>query len=132
MFPVLQDTFSTSTNAPGLLFWIVTIISFVFETAAVWTVFQKAGQPGWAAIVPIYNAIIWLKVAQKPVWWILLALIPGVNIIMAIIVVHNISKNFGHGVGFTLGIIFLSAFFIPLLAWGDSEYQPPEPQYQAA
>ena len=129
---MLQDTFSTSTNAPGPLFWIVTIVSFVFETAAVWTVFQKAGQPGWAAIIPIYNGIVWLKVARKPVWWILLAIIPLVNVVMAIIVVHNISKNFGHGVGFTLGIIFLSAFFIPLLAWGDSEYQPPVPQYQAA
>ena len=129
---MLQDTFSTSTNAPGPLFWIVTLVSTVFEIAAVWTVFQKAGQPGWAAIVPIYNCIVWLKVAQKPVWWILLAIIPLVNIVMAIIVVHNISKNFGHGVGFSLGIIFLSAFFIPLLAWGDSEYQPAGPQYQAA
>src|SRR3989442_12093533 len=104
MFPVmLQDTFSTSTSAPGPLFWIVTLVSTVFEIAAVWTVFQKAGQPGWAAIVPIYNCIVWLKVAQKPVWWNLLAIIPLGNIVMAIIVGHNTSKNFGHRWGVTLG-----------------------------
>ena len=64
----------------GLLFWVVTIVSAVFEIAAAWKVFEKAGQPGWAAIVPIYNLIVWIKVAGKPVWWILPMLIPVVNL----------------------------------------------------
>lgn len=121
---MLQDTFSTPANAPGPLFWIVTIVSFVFETAAAWKVFEKAGQPGWAAIVPIYNFIVWIKIAGKPVWWILPMIIPLVNIYFICSVFHNVSKNFGHGLGFTLGLLFLGGLFIPILGFGDSEYRP--------
>ena len=97
-----------------------------------WRVFTKAGQPGWASIIPIYNGIVLLQIAGKPVWWILLYFIPFVNIVIACIVMHNISKNFGHDIGFTLGLIFLGGIFFPILAWGDSQYQPPVPEYQAA
>jgi hypothetical protein len=97
----------------------------VVYIAAMWRIFTKAGQPGWASIVPIYNAIVMLQIAGKPVWWILLYLIPVVNIVVAIIVLHNISLNFGKGVGFTLGLLFLGFIFIPLLAWGDAEYRGP-------
>jgi hypothetical protein len=121
----VQDPFSTATNAPGPVFWIVCVVAIVFEVAAMWTVFQKAGQPGWASIIPIYNAIVLLQIAGKPVWWILLYLIPIVNIVIGIIVLHNISVNFGKGVGFTLGLIFLGFIFYPILAWGDAEYRGP-------
>jgi hypothetical protein len=128
----VQDTFPTTSTAPGPVFWLVWCAIVVFEIAALWKVFQKAGQPGWAAIIPIYNAIVLIQIAGKPVWWVLLYLVPIVNIVVAVIVVHNISKNFGHDVGFTLGLIFLGFIFYPILAWGDSEYQPPVPEYQAA
>ncbi|PYP40384.1 MAG: signal peptidase I [Gemmatimonadetes bacterium] len=97
----------------------------VLEIAAMWKVFEKAGQPGWAAIIPIYNVIVLIQIAGKPVWWILLYLIPVVSFIIAIIVLHNISVNFGKGVGFTLGLLFLSPIFFPILAWGDAEYRGP-------
>ena len=120
----MQETFST-TSAPGPVFWIVICAIAVFEIASMWKVFTKAGQPGWAALIPIYNGIVMLQIAGKPVWWILLYFIPFVNIVVACIVMHNISKNFGHGIGFTLGLIFFGGIFIPILAWGDSEYRQP-------
>jgi len=105
--------------------WVIICALAIFEIASIWRVFTKAGQPGWAAIIPIYNGIVMLQIAGKPIWWILLYLIPLVNIVISVIVTHNLSKNFGHGVGFTLGLIFLSGIFFPILAWGDSEYLGP-------
>ncbi len=120
----MQDTFSTTANAPGPLFWIICFAVALFEIASIWKLYQKAGYPGCAAIIPIYNAIVIIQIARKPVSWILLYLIPLVNVIIAIIVTHNVSVNFGKGVGFTLGLIFLGPIFYPILAWGDAEYQP--------
>jgi hypothetical protein len=110
--------------APGPLFWIVCLALVVFYVAAVWRVFEKAGKPGWAAIVPIYNAIVMLQIAGKPVWWILLFLIPVVNIVVAIMMYIAFARNFGKGVGFALGLAFVSIIFFPILAWGDAQYQP--------
>ena len=121
----MQDTSPTSTQGPGPVLWIVMCALIVLEIAAMWKVFEKAGQPGWAAIIPIYNVIVLIQIAGKPVWWILLYLIPVVSFIIAIIVLHNISVNFGKGVGFTLGLLFLSPIFFPILAWGDAEYRGP-------
>jgi hypothetical protein len=128
----VQDTFPTTPQGPGTVFWVVTCAIVIIEIAALWKVFEKAGHPGWAAIIPIYNAIVLIQIAGKPVWWILLYLIPVVNIVISVIVSHNISKNFGHGVGFTLGLIFLGGIFIPILAWGDSQYLGPTAAYQPA
>jgi uncharacterized membrane protein YhaH (DUF805 family) len=127
----VQDTFPSS-SAPGPVFWIVCAAFIVFEIASMWRVFEKAGKPGWACIIPIYNVVVLCQIAGKPGWWVLLFLIPLVNLVVSIIVKHNISKNFGHDVGFTLGLIFLGFIFYPILAWGDSEYQPPVPEYQSA
>lgn len=120
----VQDSYPT-TAGPGATFWIIWCAVMVVYIAAMWRIFTKAGQPGWASIVPIYNAIVMLQIAGKPVWWILLYFIPIVNIVVAIMVLHNISLNFGKGVGFTLGLLFLGFIFIPLLAWGDAEYRGP-------
>jgi hypothetical protein len=105
----------------GMLILYLAII--VLLIASIWKVFTKAGQPGWAAIVPIYNFVVMLQVAKKPVWWILLFLIPVVNIVIMIIMFHAISQKFGNGVGFTLGLIFLPFIFFPILAFGDYKYK---------
>jgi hypothetical protein len=102
---------------------VVALVILVVTIAAMWKVFEKAGEPGWAAIVPIYNVIVLLKIAGKPLWWIILLLIPFVNFIIIILVYVALAKNFGKGVGFALGLVFLSFIFFPLLAWGDARYQ---------
>ena len=120
----MQESFATQDGL-GATFWIVYLAVIVFYVAAMWKVFTKAGQPGWAAIIPIYNVIVLLQIAGKPVWWVLLCLIPLVNIVVGVMMWHGISTNFGKGVGFTIGLIFLSIIFLPILAWGDAEYLGP-------
>lgn len=122
-----MDSFQTQPQL-GATFWIVWCAVFLFYIAAMWKVFTKAGQPGWAAIIPIYNMVVLCQIAGKPVWWVLLMFIPFVNIVVAVMVWHNVSLRFGHGVGFTLGLLFLGFIFIPVLAWGSSEYRRPESQ----
>jgi hypothetical protein len=107
---------------------IICLISFafaIFLLAAQWKIFQKAGQPGWACIIPIYNTCILLKIVGKPWWWLLLMLIPLVNIVFAIWMTDLLSKSFGKDTGFTLGLIFLSPIFIPILGFGSAKYLGP-------
>lgn len=107
-----------------ILYLLVAIIT----VAGVWKTFTKAGQPGWASIIPIYNIIVLLEIAGKPTWWFILMLIPVVNFIIAIIVSIAIAENFGKSTGFGLGLAFLSVIFWPILGFGDAEYDS-EPSY---
>ena len=113
-------------SAPGPVFWIICIAIGIFYVATMWKVFEKAGKPGWASIIPIYNTIVMLQIAGRPIWWILLFLIPLVNIVIVIIMHIDISKAFGHGVGFGWGLLLLGFIFFPILAWGDSQYLGPQ------
>ena len=115
--------YSSTGNAPGPLFWICEIVFIVLMIAAIWKVFSKAGQPGWAAIIPIFNFYIMCKVAGRPGWWLLLMLIPFVNIVIAIILNVDIAKRFGKGVGFAVGMILLPFIFWPILGFGSAQYQ---------
>ena len=96
----------------------------VFIIAGLWKTFEKAGQPRWAAIIPIYNLFILMKIAGKPVWWVVLMLIPIVSIIVAILVSIDVAKNFGKSTGFGVGLAFLGFIFYPILGFGDAEYNP--------
>jgi hypothetical protein len=102
------------------VFFAILLITVV----AHWKIFTKAGQPGWASIIPIYNMVVLLTIVKKPIWWIILAFIPVVNVIIAIIVTHELSKSFGKGVGFTVGLILLPFIFFPILAFGKATYRP--------
>ena len=97
----------------------------VFFIAGLWKVFTKAGHPGWAVIVPFYNSYIMCKIGGRPGWWLLLMLIPYVGVIFQIIVLVDISKSFGKTLGFHLGMVLLTFIFIPILGFGDAEYQGP-------
>ena len=99
----------------GLAFIILMIVS-------VWKVFVKAGEPGWASIIPIYNIIVYLKIAGKPLWWIILLIIPFVNFIILILVALGLAKNFGKSGGFGIGLLLLGFIFFPILAFGDAKF----------
>ncbi len=105
-----------------IVFYLIVVILLI---ASMWKIYTKAGKPGWAAIVPIYNYVVLLDIVGKPVWWIVLLFIPLVNFIVAIMVINLLSKSFGKGVGFTIGMIFLPFIFIPMLAFGDAQYVGP-------
>ena len=106
------------------IIFILCELALVFLVlAGLWRVFTKAGEPGWAAIIPIYNVIVMLKIAGKPVWWFLLFLIPLVGLIIAILVSIEIAKAFGKGAGFGVGLALLGFIFYPILGFGDATYQ---------
>jgi hypothetical protein len=102
---------------------VIYVAVVILEIAAMWKVFVKAGEPGWAAIIPIYNTYILLKIVGRPWWWLLLLLIPFVNIVMLIVVLNDLSKSFGKTVGFTVGLVLLGVIFIPILGFGPAEYR---------
>ncbi|HMB01676.1 MAG TPA: DUF5684 domain-containing protein [Spirochaetota bacterium] len=90
-----------------------------------WRIFSRAGKPGWAIFIPIYNIIVLLDIVGKPWWWLLLMLIPIVNIVISIMVTHLLAKSFGKGVGFTIGLILLGFIFFPILGYGNAPYNKP-------
>jgi ABC-type sulfate transport system permease subunit len=96
--------------------------------AGLWRVFTKAGEEGWKVFIPIYNAYIILQIVGRPGWWLVLYLIPLVNVIVAIVVNNDLSKSFGKGTGFTIGLIFLPFIFAPILGFGDAQYLGPAAQ----
>ncbi|MBE7441789.1 MAG: signal peptidase I [Flavobacteriales bacterium] len=107
-----------------IVFIIIYVAVIIFLIAAMWKVFTKAGQPGWACIIPIYNGIVMAKIAEKPWWWGLLMLIPYVGIIWGIWVLNRMILRFGKSTGFTVGTIFLPFIFIPILGFGSASYTP--------
>lgn len=106
-------------------FWLIYGVMFIAVIAGYWKVFEKAGQPGWAALIPFYNVIVMLKIIGKPWWWLLLLLIPIVNFVILIWMFNLLSKSFGKGEGFTVGLVLLTAIFILILGFGDARYQGP-------
>ncbi len=108
----------------GILF-ILPLAIVVFYIAAGWKIYEKAGQPGWACIVPIYGAYILLKIVGKPGWWLLLYFIPLVNIVYFVWTYNMLSKSFGKDEGFTAGLLLLGFIFWPILGFGDAKYIGP-------
>ncbi len=105
----------------------LTFIEFIWGIIliiAYWKIFEKAGYPGWASLIPIYNTYIMLKMVLKPGWWLLLLFIPIVNIIIVFIVALETAKVFGKSSAFGIGLFFLSFIFYPILAFSDAEYLP--------
>jgi hypothetical protein len=104
---------------------IIYLAIFVLMIVSMWKIYTKAGKPGWACIIPIYNIIVLLEIVGKPWWWLLLMIIPIANFVILIWMFNLLSKSFGHEVGFTLGLIFLGFIFIPILGLGESKYVGP-------
>lgn len=107
----------------GLIFTLVYLAILVLVIAGMWKVFVKAGKPGWACLIPIYNVIVLLEIAGKPLWWIILLFIPFVNIVVFVLISIAVAEKFGKGLGFGLGLAFLPMIFFPVLGFGDAKYQ---------
>src|ERR1041385_8419413 len=116
---------SSQGQAPSPISIIIGLLIAVFLIVAMWKVFTKAGQPGWASIIPIYNIYIWCKIVGRPAWWIILLFIPFVNFIIAIILSIDLAKSFGKGAGFGIGLALLGFIFWPILGFGSAQYQGP-------
>ena len=106
---------------PGMTF--LSLAFAVLAIVAMWKIFEKAGKPGWAAIIPFYNIYVLFEITWGNGWKFLLLLIPIANIVFAIITMVKLAKAFGKGGGFAVGLIFLSVIFYCILAFGPSEYE---------
>jgi len=116
---------SDSSSGGAAVASVIALAIFVLVIAGLWKVFTKAGEAGWKSIIPIWNIIVVLRIAGRPWWWLFLFLIPIVNIVIGIIAYYDLSKSFGKGVGYTLGLIFLNPLFIMILGFGSAQYIGP-------
>jgi hypothetical protein len=96
-------------------------LSLLFFISA-WKVCVKTRQPGWIFLIPILNLYVLLKITGKPAWWMILFIIPGVNVIAHALVNIALARTFGQGWLFGLGLAFLPPVFLPILAFGDATY----------
>jgi len=111
----------------GTMMMIVWLVILVVLIIGLWKVFEKAGQPGWACIVPIYNVYILLKIVGKPGWWLVLYFIPFVNFVVAIIVAISLAKAFGRSPAFGVFLLFfLSMIGYLILGFGNDRYLGPQ------
>ncbi len=111
-----------------VFFWFIFATAIVFEITCMSIVFTKADKPSWGCIVPVYGIILLCDIAGKPRWWTLLCVIPFVNIVAYIILSIGVARNFEKSDGFGVGLILLPVIFYAVLAFGDSEYSPFEPE----
>jgi len=106
-------------------FWLFYIGIIVFYIAGMWKVYTKAGKPGWAAIIPIYNMVVLMEVAGRPGWWVLLLLVPFVNIIILAMVSIDVAASFGKSTLFGIGLWLLGPIFYLILGFGSAQYVGP-------
>ena len=100
----------------------------LFFIIAAWKVFAKAGKPGWGIFIPIYNLYLWVKIAGRSGWWVLLFFIPLVNVVIGIIVAIDVARAFGKSGVWGFFLLFLFTYIgIAILGYGKAVYTPPAP-----
>jgi Family of unknown function (DUF5684) len=130
LFPLLAQNDDAGGAIAALLGLVCNCGLLVFVLVAVvgmWKVFEKAGKPGWAAIIPIYNMYVLTEIARKEILWFILTLLPCINIVALIVICIDVAKNFGKGPGFGIGLALLSPIFFPILGFSDARYQAMPP-----
>ena len=114
-----------SSGSMGIVPLLFMLLISVAVIAGFWKVFVKAGKPGWACLIPIYQTVVMLQIVGRPIWWLILLFIPFVNFVVLIIVSIDMAKSFGKGTGFGIGLAFLAPIFYPILGFGDARYLGP-------
>lgn len=101
-----------------LIFTIVNIIAF-------WRIFEKAGKPGWKSMIPVYNLVILFEILNKPWYWILFLMIPGLHLFIPLWMIVLLGERFGRDDLFVMGLFLFGFIFIPILGFGDAKYIQP-------
>lgn len=120
--PTIDPTNQAVLNAVAASKWVSFALA-ILTIVAMWKLFKKAGKPGWAAIIPIYNIIVMLEIAGMPGWYVLLLLIPIVNVVISILIILRFVKAYGKGTGFGILTIFFAPIMYAIMAFGDAKYQ---------
>ncbi len=116
---------AVAASALGAIFgtvMIICLIMSIISIIAMWRLFTKAGKPGWASLIPIYNMVVLFQISGMSPWLILLILVPFANLIIQIMLYINLAKAYGKGTGFAVGLIFLNPIFMLILGLGSSKY----------
>ncbi len=116
---LLEDYVAGIFTSNVILLWLGITIFFIIAN---WKIFTKAGKPGWASLIPIYSNIVMFRIAKMSGFWVLVLLIPVVNVVILFIMYYNIAINFNRGLGTALGLYFFPYIFIPILAFGSATY----------
>lgn len=115
--------FADSSGGAAVLFlFLIYAAVIVLAIAGLWKTFEKAGQKGWFAIIPILNTYILIKIAGREGWWLILFFIPCVSIVVGFIVLIDVAAKFGKSVAYGVGLVLLPFVFFPMLGFGDAEY----------
>ncbi|WGQ08081.1 DUF5684 domain-containing protein [Pedobacter gandavensis] len=117
----LSDTSGSFLLGFGLFSFVLIVLNII----GMWKIFVKAGKPGWASIIPIYNTIVLIEIVGKPTIWILWLLIPCTAPIFSIWLLNLLSKSFGKTESYTVGLVLLSFIFVPMLGFGSAKYLGP-------
>ena len=119
----MDDSLATAEPSMAVMIGIAVAVLVMFAT--IWRLFSKAGESGWKCLVPLYGAVVFQRILGRPAWWVVLMLIPVVNLAIAIIECFDLAKVFGKGTGYALGLVFFGPLFAMILAFGPAEYVGP-------
>ncbi len=115
---------SLSSGASSTL-TIILLIFYVLLVAAQWKIFSKAGEPGWACLIPLYNVFVMFRVIYGSGLKCLLLLVPLLNMIVGIAMWIRLAQAFGKGLGFAILTLLFPNIFTLILGFGSAEYEGP-------
>lgn len=102
--------------------FIIIIIILVASLVGLMKIFQKAGYASWMAFVPFYNAYIWVKVIEKPMWWLLFAFLPFINLFMWFLFAVETAKTFNKNLLWEQALAAVFPFaYLPYLGFSKEE-----------
>lgn len=135
MFALASGTSSSSSGSSAaaagiliavfLVLFVVAIGATVLQIVGMWKVFEKAGQPGWSAIVPILNWYVLIRIAGRETWWLILFFVPCVGLVAQVIVLIDLARRFGKSEGYAIGLWLVPFVFFPMLGFGSDRYLGP-------
>jgi hypothetical protein len=125
MLNVLAQSDSGGGGALAAVMIVIYIAVIVLSIAGMWKTFEKAGQPGWAAIIPFYNWWIWIKIVGRESWWFILLFVPCVNFVAIVLLSLDMAKSFGKDALYGVGLFLFPVVFWPVLGFGSAEYRGP-------
>lgn len=124
MYTYNYNTYYSSNTSLPTGYWIFALAVAVLAIVSLWMIFKKAGKPGWASIVPVYNGIVLIQVAGLPLWYLLLLIIPFANIYAIFKIYIELAHKFGKSTGFGVLTVFFSEICLPILAFDkNATYQ---------
>ncbi len=119
---MVDGNMEAAASSMGVIYLLIFLALGAFQIATMWVVYTKAGEAGWASLIPIYNILVLIRIAGHPWWYLLLLMIPIVALVPLILVPIGVARRFGKGVAFGLGLLFLPFIFYAVLAFSDAQY----------